>query len=80
MSWITVPYTDAGENNALPIPVSPPLAGMFFRYKEEFTKQVKATDMGMRPNKTTGNPGMQTCSFAKCTLLCALCFCVLTKL
>ena len=26
-------------------------------YKEEFTQQVKATDMGMRPDKTTGNPG-----------------------
>eukprot|EP01043_Picozoa_sp_COSAG02_P022809 COSAG02_NODE_1196_length_13929_cov_17.931039_10_plen_517_part_00 len=26
-------------------------------YREEFTKQVEATDMGMRPNKSTGNPG-----------------------
>jgi beta-glucosidase-like glycosyl hydrolase len=26
-------------------------------YPEEFTKQVKASDMGMRPNKATGNPG-----------------------
>ena len=27
------------------------------RYTDELTKQVKATDMGMRPNKQTGNPG-----------------------
>merc|ERR1712226_1818891 len=26
-------------------------------YPEEYIKQVALTDMGMRPNKTTGNPG-----------------------
>ena len=78
LTCITIPYTDAGENIPLSIPVSPPLAGLFFRYKEEFTKQVKPTDMGMRPNKTTGNPGRQTRIYALNALVCAQCFCLLT--